>query len=196
MDDNVKSFTGREIKGLNYRAETMSGYYFEECTFDDCVFDAAAFENCTFRSCVFIRCAFVTPAVRNTDMRFCDFKKCRLIGVSFMNFVNDEHIRKPVNSIEECRMSYCLFHDMSFPGYDFSSNEFSKCEFTECRLRGAVFRGCSLGGTSFSNTDLREADFRRADGYVIDIFNDKLRGAKFSSPEALDLLAALQIEVE
>jgi uncharacterized protein YjbI with pentapeptide repeats len=196
MPDNRTIFTGKEFSGLRYGAETVSGFFFEDCTFDDCTFDATTFENCTFRNCLFIRCAFVMPAARNTDMRFCDFKKCVLLGVSFMSFVNDEHIRKPVNSIEDSRLTNCLFHDMSFPGHDFSSNKFSKCEFSECRLRGAVFRGCILGGTSFSNSDLREADFRGSEGYAIDIFNDKLRGARFSLPEAMDLLAALDIKIE
>ena len=113
-----------------------------------------------------------------------------------MSFVDDEYIREPVSSLQDCRIKYCLFNDMSFPGYDFSSNEFSKCEFTECNLSKAVFARCRLEETSFSNSDLRGADFRRADGYVIDIHNNKLKGAKFSSPEALDLLASLQIEIE
>ncbi|MBP0969112.1 MAG: pentapeptide repeat-containing protein [Oscillospiraceae bacterium] len=193
----MPSFSDKEYRELKYTAgDVISDMSFENCSFLNCVFDACTFERCVFSSCSFTSCSFVSPMPKNTDMRFCDFRRCRIIGVSFMSFVDDEYIRKPVNSMLECRLKYCLFHDMSFPDYDFSSNEFSQCEFTECALNGAVFRKCDLAGTSFSNSDLRRADFRQADGYVIDIFNNKLKDARFSSPEVLNLLSSLHIEIE
>lgn len=193
----MQHFSDREFTDLRYSAsDKVADMSFDNCTFRDCSFDTCTFERCVFHDCTFISCGFICNTAVNTDMRFCSFRRCMLLAMSFMSFVNDEYIRQPVTSLEECRISNCLFNDMSFPRYDFGGNQFSRCEFTECDLREAVFAGCSLGGSSFSNSDLRKADFRRAEGYVIDIFNNKLRGARFSTPEALDLLAGLNIEID
>lgn len=196
-ESGMPPFSDREFRDLRYGAgDVMSDMSFDNCSFHHCIFDACTFERCRFHGCSFTSCSFVSPLPKNTDMRFCDFRNCMLLAVSFMSFVNDEYIRTPVNSLQDCKIRNSLFHEMSFPGYDFSSNSFSQCEFSECVLNDASFRGCDLSGTSFSNSDLRGADFRKSDGYVIDIFNNKLKGAKFSSPEVLDLLSGLQIVVE
>ena len=184
------------FENLVYRAETLSGETFEDCSFRSCMFDATTFERCRFISCSFTRCSFVTPLSRYSEMRFCDFRDCSLIGMDFMAFVDNEYIEKPVNSIKNCKMKYCYFHRMAFPSYDFSGNSFSKCEFVECDLQKASFAGCELGATSFSNSDLRGADFRGASEYAIDIFTDKIKKARFSYPEVMDLLAGLDIVIE
>ena len=43
--------------------------------------------------------------------------------------------------------------------------------------------------------DLRKADFRDATGYKVDILGSRLKDAKFSLPEAVNLLADLKIKL-
>ena len=69
-------------------------------------------------------------------------------------------------------------------------------DFFETNLIKADFTGSGLRGTVFNQADLREADFRGAVDYVIDVRSSKLSKAKFSSPEALNLLYSLGIIIE
>ena len=179
-------FIGKELRKLRYHGETLKGMVYEDCTFEDCVFDATSFDHCRIHNCIFHNCSFVMPQSRYTDMRFCTFRNCSLISVDFASFVSDEYIQDPVSSLEDCNLKYCSFHGMDFKETDLPGNRFTKCSFEDC----------NLNGTSFAFCDLRKADFRNASGYAIDIFNNKLKEAKFSSPEALSLLSGLDIEID
>lgn len=57
------------------------------------------------------------------------------------------------------------------------------------------FKGTELHETEFYQCDLRKADFRDAAGYKVDILGGRLNGAKFSLPEAVNLLANLKIKL-
>lgn len=59
----------------------------------------------------------------------------------------------------------------------------------------ADFKGTELHETEFYQCDLRKADFRDAAGYKVDILDCRLNGAKFSLPEAVNLLADLKIKL-
>lgn len=52
-----------------------------------------------------------------------------------------------------------------------------------------------LHETEFYRCDLRKADFRDAAGYKVDILGSRLKDAKFSLPEAVNLLADLKIKL-
>ncbi len=192
----MQEYTAKTLEQLRYGAEEMEDMSFDECVFENCTFDATTFVRCRFISCTFLRCSFVTPSARYTDMRFCVFEDCRLIGMNFMTFVNDEFIRDPVSSLKGCRLKYCDFHDMKLSGRDMSSSSYSQCSFSECDLRSAVFRRCDLDGTGFSNCDMRGADFRGAVGYAVDPVTNKLKGSRFSAEEAVSILSGLGIILE
>ena len=59
----------------------------------------------------------------------------------------------------------------------------------------ANFKGVELHETEFYQCDLRKADFRDAAGYRVDILGSRLKDAKFSLPEAVNLLADLKIKL-
>ena len=56
-------------------------------------------------------------------------------------------------------------------------------------------QGVELHETEFYQCDLRKADFRDAAGYKVDILGSRLKDAKFSLPEAVNLLADLRIKL-
>ncbi|MFR4453288.1 MAG: pentapeptide repeat-containing protein [Ruminococcus sp.] len=58
------------------------------------------------------------------------------------------------------------------------------------------FRNCRLERTQFDGCDIRKADFRESCGYLIDITSNKIKNAKFSYPEVVRLLDALDIQIE
>ena len=72
-----------------------------------------------------------------------------------------------------------------FADLSFVEETFEDCDFTDC-----VFVDCS-----FAKCDLRKADFRDAIGYKVDILGSRLKDARFSLPEAVNLLADLKIKL-
>ena len=89
---------------------------------------------------------------------------------------------------------------------DFSRLDMKKSIFSECTIREADFIDVDLSNSDFSNSDLQatkfqnsnleEVDFTEARNYYIDPTQNKLKKAKFSSPEVLSLLAGFEIEVD
>ena len=63
-------------------------------------------------------------------------------------------------------------------------------------LAGSDFGNSDLQASKFQNTNLEKANFVGAKNYYIDPTQNKLKKAKFSSPEVLSLLAGFEIEIE
>ena len=66
-------------------------------------------------------------------------------------------------------------------------------DFREADLSETDFDGTDLSESLFLNTNLTEADFVGAMNYDISPEKNKLKGAKFSLPEAMSLLFNLDI---
>ena len=64
--------------------------------------------------------------------------------------------------------------------------------FANYEMQMVNFMGTELHETEFYQCDLRKADFRDATGYKVDILGSRLKDAKFSLPEAVNLLADLK----
>ena len=85
---------------------------------------------------------------------------------------------------------------MNFNRFDFSDgNEIVASMFAKCEMQSANFKGVELHETEFYQCDLRKADFRDATGYKVDILGSRLKDARFSLPEAVNLLADLKIRL-
>lgn len=85
---------------------------------------------------------------------------------------------------------------MNFNRFNFSDgNEIVGSMFAKCEMQLANFKGVELHETEFYQCDLRKADFRDATGYKVDILGSRLKDAKFSLPEAVNLLADLKIKL-
>lgn len=85
---------------------------------------------------------------------------------------------------------------MAFPKFDFSGSSITDSTFAKADLSGGSFHGYDLTDTEFFPCDLRRSDFRQASGYKVDIMSCQVKGAKFSYPEAINLLHYLGILVE
>lgn len=67
--------------------------------------------------------------------------------------------------------------------------------FANYEMQMVNFMGTELHETEFYQCDLRKADFRDATGYKVDILGSRLKDARFSLPEAVNLLADLKIKL-
>ncbi len=62
--------------------------------------------------------------------------------------------------------------------------------------REVKFEDCDFVGCQFHQTDLSSADFTTARNYFMNAESNKLKKTKFSLPEAVSLLANLDIELK
>lgn len=67
--------------------------------------------------------------------------------------------------------------------------------FIETCLTEADFSNTDLQGTRFHTCDLRKANFSHAKNYRIDLQVNKIKKAKFSFPECINLLSIFDLEI-
>ncbi|MFA5594777.1 MAG: pentapeptide repeat-containing protein [Trueperaceae bacterium] len=72
----------------------------------------------------------------------------------------------------------------------------NRAAFERCNLSGVAFDGSDLQGCRFEECDLTSADLRSARNYLISPLSNKIAGMRVSLPEALGLLAAVDVVVE
>ena len=173
----------------------------ENCRFYDCTFEACTFEECTLQNCIFSECAFyncnvISLKAVSTQMKHSEFYNCNLIGIRWHELLPAGKIMEPIRKLKECFLNYNSFIHMSFRKFDFSGNGIQNSSFDECRLMESKFQNCRLEATQFSRCDMRKADFRDAAGYQIDITTNKLKEARFSFPEVVNLLKVLDIKID
>ena len=102
----------------------------------------------------------------------------------------------PIHTLKGCSLKYNTFTEMNFNRFDFSDgNEIVGSMFAKCEMQLANFKSVELHETEFYQCDLRKADFWDATGYKVDILGSRLKDAKFSLPEAVNLLADLKIKL-
>jgi uncharacterized protein YjbI with pentapeptide repeats len=132
-------------------------------------------------------------------MLSCDFADCALSGVDWSALL-DERKRGmgflPFDSLNGCSLRHCVFFGLDLKSFNFSRTDLSGSVFDGCRLEGASFQECRLGGTSFAQNDLSGADFRGAEEYFFSLESNRVKGARFSLPEAVNLLSALGVVIE
>lgn len=102
----------------------------------------------------------------------------------------------PFDSLRGCSLRHCVFFGLDLKGFQFAGADLSGSFFDGCKLEEASFAGCRLQGTSFAQNDLRCADFRGATEYFFSLEGNRVKNAKFSLPEAVNLLAALGVVIE
>ncbi len=79
------------------------------------------------------------------------------------------------------RCSPILFDTSSVPNTDLSGCNFSESDFS---------------GSLFQNTNLTSANLTKCTGYKIDPQKNRIKNAKFSLPEAMELLEAFEIQLD
>lgn len=191
-----KYFEEQIFEDIKYIEETIEDYEFLECKFINCTFELCAVINCKFLDCVFENCNVISPRVNQLKMRHSEFIRCNLIGIHWRELLPGGRVLEPVRKFTECYLKYNSFVDMSFRKFDFSENAIQESTFEECNLMESKFKNCRLEMTQIIKCDIRNADFRGAMGYQIDIANNRLKGARFSFPEVVNLLDGLGIKID
>lgn len=195
----MREYCGETFSKLDRAGEGLSSRLFEDCLFTGCRLEGALVENCQFSGCRFEGCKITAPKFRATQMLSCDFADCALSGVDWSALL-DERKREmgflPFDSLSGCSLRHCVFFGLDLKSFNFSRTDLSGSVFDGCHLEGASFQECRLGGASFAQNDLSGADFRGAEEYFFSLESNRVKGARFSLPEAVNLLSALGVVIE
>ncbi|MBU1867316.1 MAG: pentapeptide repeat-containing protein, partial [Candidatus Margulisbacteria bacterium] len=140
----------------------------------------------------FTGCNLANIKVDGCGFRSVNFNGCKLIGIVFIK------INKLLLdwSFQKCKIALC-----NFSGLDIKHSRFGECviqgsDFVNADLRESDFSGCDLQNSTFRKANLEKANFTGAWNYYIDPTQNKVKGARFSYPEALSLLTSFGIKIE
>ena len=185
---------------LRFRENDLSEKYFLNVTFEECDFSAERFREATFRNCRFVNCNWALAKFPESALFACDFTSCHLVGIDWTQFKWKRQLTRRKNrfdvSFTDCAMNYGVFVAMKMHRAVFRDCLLREALFTDADLEAADFSGCDLEGATFGGTDLTAANLSTARNYAINACANTLTHARFSFPEALALLYALDIDLE
>lgn len=182
---------GEVISARRIESAEFVGHVFEDCVFDRCSFVGAGLDRARFLSCEFKICDLSNVSLARARLRDCTFIGCKLVGVQWVNL---EELVCP--KFTECNLSYGNFVGLREKKSTFVRCALREVDFSDADLSECDFGGADLVGARFHNTTLLKANFRDATNYLIDPLKNKVKGAKFSWPEACGLLVGLGVVVE
>lgn len=166
----------------------------EACNSVACDLTEASPQGARLTACRFERCELALADLADASLRDVTFERCRLTGVDFGRLERD-----PLGleaRFEGCDLSFALFRGLDLRAFAFEGCLLPEAEFTRCDLRGVSFAGSDLARCGFADCDLRDADLRAARGYLVSPFTNRVRGMRVTLPEAVGLLAVLEVVVE
>ena len=170
--------------------DRLSDILFENCTCVSLDFKDLKLAHGKFIDCVFKNCDLSNVSFANTKLRSCSFEDSKLLGIQWIHAGDfSDPTFKDSNlsysnfsglNLKKNKFINCVLNDADFSGADVSDCDFSQCDFLNAR---------------FQDTNLMKANFKGAFNYLIDPIHNKVKGAKFSLPEAMGLLKGLGVVI-
>lgn len=191
-----KYHEGETFRDLTISNQELGGLTLVDCDFTGCVFEGCKVSSCLFSECRFTDCRIIDPKLDYSEAKFTTLENCQLTGVNWGLLIPGNGFGEPVDKLVNCRMKYNFFTELDLRRFSFAGSALDGCTFADCKLTESDFSDCRLGGTEFFRCDLTGADFRKASGYRIDVLSCPVKRARFSLPEAADLLYSLGIKLE
>lgn len=185
-------FEEQTFEHLNLGITPLAPGNYEGCTFLDCDFTNAVLSQLVFADCTFISCNLSMVKSTGTGLRKVRFEHCKLLGFRF------DTCAELLFEVEfvHCTLDFASFYGKKMKGTRFSACTLCEADFTQADLTQAVFASCDLERTVFEETTLIGTDFRTATQVVLDPEKNKLKGARFSTANALGLLYKYQLSIE
>lgn len=202
MQNNILNetlFDRVSFKDIQLNEYEICSKCFDECNFDNCDFTNCIFESCTFRNCSFLNCNLSLIKVARSRFDNITFKKCKMIGINWTTAIWRKSSTKK-NPIFTLSFDECVLNFSIFIGLNMTEVKIIKCDarevyFEDAILEKANFKDTDFTDAVFSGTNLKNADFSEAKNYTINVCFNTVTGAKFSLPEAMSLIYALEIDL-
>jgi len=164
---------------------------FSACVFKQCDFDACDLSHSAFIDCQFTGCSFASTKLDSCRFQNAQFDECKLVGLALARV----HPQFLGWSFRQCKLQFCNFGGLKMARSHFTASAVLDCDFVNTDLKEASFAGSDLRASKFHHSCLEKADFTGALNYDLDPLSNRLKGAQFSFPEVLSLLAGFDIKV-
>lgn len=186
-----ETYSGETFDSLVLSQQTVQGRQYEDCEFRKCSFVEVRLDGCKFIDCRFIECRLIAVKPANSRFTGVKFVDSQVVGM-------DWTLAEAIEELEftGCKVNYSNFKLLAIPGTRIEKCEAKEVAFIETDLSQGVFTGTDFENSRFFKTNLAGADFRGAKNYAISAYHNNLKGAKFSLPEAMNLLYGLEITLE
>ncbi len=195
INDQQRVYVSQIFKECDFSEETIKQKEFDNCQFIGCNFSDAAFIKCKFTECLFKNCNLSMVKVNQSAFFDTIFEESKVIGVNWtMASWPNIKLSSPLKFYK------CILNDSSFLGLHLSEITMIECKAHDIDLRETNCARANFSHTDFTNslfnkTVLTEADFSEALNYNINVFFNDIKKAKFTLPEATNLLRCLDIEL-
>lgn len=176
----------------DFTSADLTGTTFASCTFAACDFSNLRLTSTRFEDCRFVDTNFSNTVVDHTRFDGVVFESCKLVG---LNFGSSDPLSFHL-SLARCLLRYVNFSQLRWKNAVVTDCDVIESDFRGSHLVGADFTRTRFRASRFSGADLSRADFRHAEGYDLDLRTETLKGAKFSLPEAQNLLAPFDLVLE
>lgn len=186
-----ESFYKEKFENVSLESEIVAGKEFEECEFVKCSFLGTTFSNCKFLDCKFGECAISAIKVTGCKISNTTFVDSKVIGIDWTKAARIDNM-----SFDVCQINYSNFSYLKMQKLRLTDCIAQEADFVETDLTEAVMTGTDFAGARFGKTNLTKADLRSAKNYFIDTKTNILTKASFTFPEAMGLLASLDVTVE
>lgn len=195
FEDEEDEYYSKNFNDLNLSSKEINSKVFENCTFNECDFSEAIFNNCKFVDCMFIKCNLSVIKIITSKYTDVSFDECKVIGVDWTKALwPDISLSSPLK-FQNCIISDSSFFGLSLRKIVIQASKAHDVDFRESDLGEADFTKTDFSNSLFGKTNLASADFTEACNYLIDVYDNEIKNAKFSRYQALGLLDSLGIEL-
>lgn len=178
------------FKSLDFSEKSLRSHFLN-VTFNSCNFTKSDWQKAEFRSCRFKNCNLSLVNLQGSRLQEIHYDVCKMVGLDFYKCAKCEHPK-----FTHCIMQTCNFSELKLKKTSFIGSNLRDVHFTNTDLSESDFRDCELLGTLFHQCNLSKADFRNAKNYSIDVLTNAVKKAKFSFPEAINLLKSFDIALD
>lgn len=196
MLNNHSEYADQKWSDINLKDDSINGSIFEGCHFLQCHFDNSVISQCKFIECTFKACSLDLVKFKGSSFLETDFIDCKMKGINWTEIHFPYVIVTSPIFFNRCDISYSTFYELNLP-----SIAAIECKAHEVDFRGTNLSNADLICTDFQNahfhqTILKDADLREAINYRLDPNDNIIKKAKFSLPEAINLLSNFDIEID
>ncbi len=193
--ENEDEYLSKRFNSIDVSGSTITDKEFEDCTFTECDFSDVLFDKCKFIDCHFVKCNL--SVVKLSYSKFSDvvFEECKVIGVDWTKATWPN-----LTTFAQVKFHKSILNDSSFYGLEMEELVLEDCKVHDVDFREGNFNEADFSGTDFlhsvfGKTNLTSANFAESTNYSIDVYDNRIKGAKFCRFEAVSLLESLEIEL-
>ncbi|SDL51830.1 Uncharacterized protein YjbI, contains pentapeptide repeats [Maridesulfovibrio ferrireducens] len=190
VHDN-ETYENEVFKALDVSDELLRDVSFYNCRFVGSSFQFADLRGCAFEKCTFSNCNLALAKFHNTKFIGAVFNDSKLLGINWGStgvVISASYVN--------CLLDSSIFSDMNLGKVKFISCSMVEASFLNTKLVRVKFDDCDLKRCQFSQADLSSADFSTSRNYYMNASSNKLHKTVFSLPEAVSLLANLDIKLK